>query len=432
MAFDTQLATGQSKDVFLRELEAVKPTQLYGSEFELPKSFDGRQAWQKYLPPLADQGKCGSCYSYAWAAVLGTRFGLLSGGRLVPQLTAVDAVICPLLQPGEDLVLSHYTALKDASTKEREVHEQHMREELKAHEIRACHGDSLLNTAKFLFLVGATTTSCVPNSLLAAGSHLPTCEEVEDPTHTLSFNGCYKSNVAQRTFRLQSVYRLDISDPRNRDRQIMYELAKFGPVVAAMYIFEDFYEFEPSVEIYTHPKHGSSLGGHAVAIVGWGEEQQGGRSIPYWLVRNSWGVSWGDDGYFKIGRWLPECQLEDNIIAGTPELFNTQRLQLPTLPAKFVQAREGFEVNLRTYYALETEKLIRAGTLKGDLKPIVKPGSMPDLGVSFSVLHPSAHPAKTIGRGDQSESKARVWLLWIALLIGLLLLGIAAAHWLRR
>jgi hypothetical protein len=36
---------------------------------------------------------------------------------------------------------------------------------------------------------------------------------------------------------------------------------------------------------------------HAVLITGWGTDPQAGE---YWIVKNSWGVGWGDAGFFKV------------------------------------------------------------------------------------------------------------------------------------
>ncbi|CAF1012865.1 unnamed protein product [Rotaria sordida] len=47
---------------------------------------------------------------------------------------------------------------------------------------------------------------------------------------------------------------------------------------------------------------------HAVVIVGYGVDQTTG--IPYWKVRNSWGPTWGDGGYFKIKRGVSMCGIE--------------------------------------------------------------------------------------------------------------------------
>lgn len=35
---------------------------------------------------------------------------------------------------------------------------------------------------------------------------------------------------------------------------------------------------------------------HAVTLVGWGSES----GAEYWILRNSWGASWGEEGYMRM------------------------------------------------------------------------------------------------------------------------------------
>jgi hypothetical protein len=48
---------------------------------------------------------------------------------------------------------------------------------------------------------------------------------------------------------------------------------------------------------------------HAVALVGWGEG--------YWIVRNSWGTSWGEGGYMRLQRGTNKCGVANAAIVPT-------------------------------------------------------------------------------------------------------------------
>ena len=47
---------------------------------------------------------------------------------------------------------------------------------------------------------------------------------------------------------------------------------------------------------------------HAVLAVGYGTDDSG---MDYWVVKNSWGTSWGDKGFFKIERGVNMCGIAD-------------------------------------------------------------------------------------------------------------------------
>ncbi len=55
---------------------------------------------------------------------------------------------------------------------------------------------------------------------------------------------------------------------------------------------------------------------HAVLLVGYGVEKATGEK--YWIVKNSWGTQWGEEGYFRIKRGVDECAIESIAVATTP------------------------------------------------------------------------------------------------------------------
>jgi cathepsin B len=58
-------------------------------------------------------------------------------------------------------------------------------------------------------------------------------------------------------------------------------------------VYEDFFAYKSGVY---HHVSGGQAGGHAVKIIGWGNES----GANFWLAANSWGTGFGMSGFFKI------------------------------------------------------------------------------------------------------------------------------------
>ncbi|MCG2725808.1 MAG: C1 family peptidase [Elusimicrobia bacterium] len=68
-------------------------------------------------------------------------------------------------------------------------------------------------------------------------------------------------------------------------------LVKYGPLATAMMVYEDFMHYKSG--IYSRVT-GKKLGGHAVLLIGYNDEEE------YFIVKNSWSEKWGEEGFFKI------------------------------------------------------------------------------------------------------------------------------------
>lgn len=84
--------------------------------------------------------------------------------------------------------------------------------------------------------------------------------------------------------------------PQNNITAIKESLVNNGPVPVHLHVYEDFMYYMGG--IYKH-RWGESVALHLVCIVGYKDDPK----IPsggYWIVKNSWGKNWGDNGWFRI------------------------------------------------------------------------------------------------------------------------------------
>lgn len=262
----------------------IREHALYG--LALPESFDPRQQWPNCptLKEIRDQGNCGSCWAFGAASSMSDRICIASKGKANAHISAEDLLSC-CDECGD-----------------------------------GCNGGFPEAAWTYYQSTGLVTggqynshQGCRPYSIAACSHHvngtLPPCSG-DSPTPKC-VNQCeagYKVSYDKDKHYGVSTYSVN-----SNEDQIKAELMNNGPIEAAFTVYSDFPTYKSGV--YQHVT-GSELGGHAVKMMGWGEEN----GTPYWLVANSWNPSWGDQGFFKILRGNDECGIESALVAGEPKL----------------------------------------------------------------------------------------------------------------
>jgi hypothetical protein len=231
----------------------------------LPTSFDYSSSYffstkAPCTRPIKNQGQCGSCYAFAFTTLLEFQYALYTKSIGLSEQQIVD---CSPYDGG-------------------------------------CNGGFFYNTFYYFQTIGwqdtnetnyrynATRGTCLyPNRVSAVV-----------PLGTLGYAQAPQANA---TVMLQYLY-------------------YYGPLWVGIFVGnQSTPTYQNISNIFNSYKSGlfqpsgcptsSSSPNHAVVIVGYGVDATTGTA--YWNVRNSWGTTWGENGYFRIPRGVNMCGIEN-------------------------------------------------------------------------------------------------------------------------
>jgi len=227
---------------------------------DLPTEFDSRKQWPDFIHPIRNQLKCGSCWAFGAAESFSDRLSIATKGKVNTVLSPQDLVSCAGF-PNQ-----------------------------------GCNGGIPFWAHFYLWHTGITTDECFPYT--SGEGVAPKCAK------TCADGSAKKTHKYKKFFKVGGMLK---GNPVDIQKEIMTN----GPVEAAFTVYADFMNYKTGV--YQHTT-GNVLGGHAIKLVGWGVED----GTDYWLVANSWGTTFGLDGYFKIKRGTNESGIERTVYGGLP------------------------------------------------------------------------------------------------------------------
>jgi hypothetical protein len=291
----------------------IKPLEM-DTKMKLPSSFDGTKVWRKYLEPIRNQGLCGSCYAFATVFVLSTRLAIYSKGKYKYQLSPSKLIFCSNpIELKEDDERPEEELIRETMSKKLPF-DYTTPQSLIRKNIMSCSGETLISAWQFLYRFGVPEDSCLgygDNQNPAAMNLMLTdvieksCVDVLGSSMDVCMNK--EKMISHRAGGYYSV-------PKD-EYEIRRDIYHWGPCSSGFVIHEDFLDWNGK-GVYEYDKKSGVIGGHAIVIMGWGEE--GGKK--YWIVRNSWGEDWGDKGNFKILRGVNHCEIEENVFTGIPNI----------------------------------------------------------------------------------------------------------------
>ena len=270
-----QKVTGRPRMLQTAMAASLTATATAAATVAYPASLDLRTKYPKCssIRTIRSQGICSSCWAFSAMNSISDRYCIKTGSErfFAPQDSLECCPNCYNLKPCNGGYL--YQAFLNAKT------------------VGVVTGDGISNSnglCKPYFLdsnfIGALvnpkcSTTCNQATNTAAKNYNNDKVKISDFTYGLGVTNMVKA------------------------------LNEGGSIAVSFNVYTDLLTYKSG--IYSKVM-GASQGAHAVRIVGYGTEN----GVDYWVVANSWGSNWGENGYFRIRKGKNECNIESNYFFG--------------------------------------------------------------------------------------------------------------------
>jgi len=221
---------------------------------------------------------CGSCWAFASTSALADRMKL----QAKAQTTDINLSVQALLDCGN------------------------------IHGVGSCNGGSSYYAHQFIFHNGITDDTCAPYMAVDywMESELPCVETMCQQCDALGTCQAVPNATRYYVSEFGTLPTLDVN-------AMMAEIWMRGPIVCAMNAHSEIFDHYHG-GVITDP-HVYKDRTHDISVVGWGETSEG---LKYWIVRNSMGTQWGEEGWFRIERGT-NCMLIESVCGwAVPKMIN--------------------------------------------------------------------------------------------------------------
>ena len=215
---------------------------------EIPLEHAPAFDWRNFngVSPVKNQGSCGSCWTFSTVGALEAHEMIKYGGSFTP------------------------------------LAEQQLVDCAGAYDNHGCQGGLPSHAFEYILHAGGIST------------------EEAYPYYAVNRN----CTVDPSTFALK-VWGGSVNITQGDENELKGAIFFHGPVSIAFQVVTGFKDYKSGVYTSDTCKNGPDDVNHAVLAVGFGHDEASGKD--YWIVKNSWGTAWGNQGYFNIERGVNMC-----------------------------------------------------------------------------------------------------------------------------